>query len=80
MKGEILKIEQKPSRFGGSFYYLFFKGEDGKSYRTCLSPNYRNWKRWEGTLKVGTVVGGLVVKRPGLIDADSRPVIVGQTK
>lgn len=77
MKATLLKVDKKPSRFGGEFYYLFFKGEDGKSYRSCVYPKYGNFKRWHGIVnKVGAVLDNLIAKG-SMIDADSFPKIVG---
>jgi hypothetical protein len=61
---------------GGHFYYAFFKGEDGKSYRSCLYPQFGNFKRWEPLLnKENVILDGLQL-RGKLIDADSFPRIV----
>lgn len=46
MKAKITKITKKPSKYGGQFYYIFFKGEDGKSYRTMTGTKFGNWQRW----------------------------------
>ncbi len=75
MKAELVKIEKKPSRYGGYFFYAFFKGvEDGKPYYTCLFPKMRNFSRWKKVMKTGLIFSELrLVKGKGnLIDADSR--------
>ena len=76
MKATILKISHKPSQYGGKFTYVYFKGEDGKSYRSCIGSHFGNYRRWEGLCKIGNVLDGLVVKGKGLIDADSFPKLV----
>ena len=78
MTAELVKIEKKPSRYGGHFFYAFFKGIDGKPYYTCLFPKMRNYRRWQKVMKIGLVFSDLrLVKGKGnLIDADSRFKIV----
>ena len=75
MKALLLKIEQHPSAYGRHFYYVFFKSEDGKSYRTCIRPGFENWERWREHLRQGEAIwlDGLRVLKPGMIDADSWP-------
>jgi len=51
MKAKVMKIQQKDSKYGNFFYYVFFKGEDKKSYRTCVSPTMRNYVNWEDIIK-----------------------------
>lgn len=77
MKAVITKIEHKDSKFGGIFFYMFLKGEDGKSYRTCIYPNCRNFSRWKSIIEEYhrteslIVLKNLVIKKGTLIDADS---------
>ena len=75
----MIKIQKKSSRYGGHFFYAFFKGDDGNSYYTCLYPKMRNWSRWKKVLKVGAMFTNLkkVKGNPKLIDADSKFSIVG---
>lgn len=77
MKAKILKVELKKSRHGGQFYHAFFKGEDGKSFRSCLYLDCRNFARWQPVIR--EVQQGreiwlkdLALTKGGLIDADSR--------
>lgn len=70
MIAEITKIDKRKSKLGGYFVYVFFKGKDGKSYKTCLYPQYRNFTRWKG-LKTGDVLKNINIKKDNLIDADS---------
>ena len=72
----VLKIEERRSKFGGIFYYLFAKDEQGKSYRTCLYPQYGNFRRWRTIIQkgTGTVIDNVICKGQ-LIDADSFPII-----
>lgn len=75
MRAEITGIEKRTSKYGGFFYYVFFRG-DGKSFRSCLDPKCQNFGRWEKLLKVGNVIEGLELKGPGLVDADSKPMLI----
>jgi len=78
MIATLMKLEKRPSRYGGVFYYAFFKTSDGKSVYTCLYERMRNYKRWKKVLKVGTVFSKLklVKGKKNLVDADSRFVVV----
>lgn len=76
MRATLLKTEKRVSKFGGNFWYVFFKGEDGKSYRSCLYPACRNFLRWQPFIgKEGVELEGLIA-RGRLIDADSWPKIL----
>ena len=72
---KLIKLEKKASRYGGYFYYAFFKGsDDGKSYYSCLFPKMRNFSRWKKVLEIGTILSNLrlVKGKNKLIDADSK--------
>jgi hypothetical protein len=80
MKATLLKTQKTTSKFGGDFFYAFFKGEDGKSYRSCLYPKYGNFSRWSGLIgKENVVLDGLNLKGR-MIDADSFPRVVMNEK
>ena len=68
-------IKENKSKYGGKFYYVYFKEYDsGKSYKTCLSPSYRNYKNWSSLInnfKDNTVEVENVRANGNLIDADS---------
>lgn len=72
-------IKENQSKYGGKFYYVYFKEYDsGKSYKTCLSPSYRNYKNWSSLInnfKDNTVEVENVRANGNLIDADSMPKI-----
>lgn len=74
MRALITKVEEKPSKFGGVFYYCFLKSDKGKSYKTCLYPNFRNFGRWKSVIEKARQeevwLTGLI-ERNGLVDADS---------
>ena len=75
MQALLMRIDTKPSKFGGIFYYLFWKGEDQKSYRTAVYPQYRNYNRWRDIIdnrKIKRWYKNLA-KRGKIIDADSQP-------
>ena len=82
MKMTVLKIVKHQSKLqaGSIFYYLFAKGEDSKSYKTCLSSKYGNFNRWITILNKGTGTVFYDVKCHGrLIDADSFPKILKES-
>ena len=81
MKGDISKVEQKPSKFGGHFYHVFFKMESGKSARSCIYPNCRNYQRWASVISraikgEAVTLSGLNIKSADLVDADSQFSVV----
>ena len=61
--------------YGNICYLVAFKGGDGKSYRSWIYKDCRNFKNWKPVLDKGegTIVGNLVIKnkKDRLIDADS---------
>ena len=75
MTGEIMKIEKKKAKDGGSFWYIFFKmKETGKSARSCIYERMRNFAKWEDIIKnnkFGLVLSNLIMLEGNLIDADS---------
>lgn len=78
MNAKVIKVQEKPSKYGGKFYYIFFKGEkDGKSYRTCVFPQCRNFGKWRELINkfkkdddFDWIAVGLKVKKGNLLDAD----------
>jgi len=78
MTAEIIKINKRPSRYGGYFFLACFKDLEGKSYISYLYPKMRNFSRWKKVLNVGTMLSGLktVKGRKNMIDADSRFQVV----
>ena len=74
MKATLLKTEKRLSRYGGYFYYSFFKGKNGKSYYSCLYPKMRNFEQWRPfIMRVNVELDGLklVKGKNRLVDADS---------
>lgn len=81
MEARIMKVDEKRSRYGGIFYYVFFKDTaTGKSIKSCIDPKMGNYKRWQEFLAPGIVLGNLrvITRRNGstLIDADSLPEFI----
>lgn len=72
---QITKISKQTSRYTHMpVYAVFFKADDGRSYKTWLDPKNGNYRRWEGLMKVDNVLTGINLKGNGnLIDADSFP-------
>lgn len=77
---QITKVAVTKSRYTKQdVYAVFFKGDDGHSYKTWLDPKNGNFGRWQGLMKVGNVLTGINLKGNGtLIDADSFPRLVPQ--
>lgn len=83
---EVLKVEKHFSKFGGDFYYVFFKGlTDMQSYKTPVYVKLRNFNRWRLVLdfnnpesNAGMVLGNLKLKnvKKRIIDADSQVTII----
>ena len=80
MRAKVTKIDEKPSYRGGSFFFIFFKTDEGRSAKTCIYPQYGNARRWlpeipkwRAALADGREVwlDGLFL-RGNLIDADSQ--------
>jgi len=82
MNATYLKHTKKPSQFGGFFYYIFVKGDDGKSYRTCIGSNYRNFIKWQNVINTAQKGDTLVnlkttfYKGKPIIDADSNVQLI----
>ena len=73
-------IAKRVSKYGGDFYYIFLKREDGQSFKTCIDPKLRNFKQWAGI--VDRLLKGEELQLSGLeemdgnrINADSTPTI-----
>ena len=81
MRAIYLKHTKRPSQFGGFFYYIFLKCEDGRSYRTCIGDNFRNFIKWDNIIKNAESGDELINLRTKLykgemiIDADSNPTL-----
>jgi hypothetical protein len=49
----------------------------GKKWaKTDLCTAYFNWRRWQGLLKEGILLGGLRMKDETTVDADSIPNLI----
>jgi hypothetical protein len=78
MKAILLKTQKNPSKFGGAFYYFFFKDEFGKSRRSCISPDMNNFSRWEPFIgRENVPLDGLNLIGE-LVNADSVPFEIKQ--
>lgn len=76
---QILKVQAQKSRYTQKdVFAVFFKGDDGKSYKTWLDPANGNFRRWEPLMKEDMIITGLKIKSGRLIDADSYPRAVVQ--
>ena len=77
MRAQITSFKQQQSKYGDTFFYVFFKDQNGKSFRSCIYQNMRNFAKWKNVLKNGMVLDNLTLKDKGLIDADSQFHIIG---
>ena len=77
MKAQITSFKEQTSKYGDTFFYVFFKDQNGKSFRSCIYQNMRNFAKWHKILRSGMVLDNLSLKAKGLIDADSSFQIVG---
>jgi len=72
---EIIKIHlPQKSRNGNTYLRVEFKMEGGGWLKTDLCYDFRNWSRWKKILKIGNLIGNLILKDATTIDADSRPI------
>lgn len=82
MELTILKItDWKPSKHGGDYKFMFMKDEaTGKSYKTCIFKDMRNYSRWVNIMEVGNIIAGCRVRQGTLIDADSQVWLKGKAE
>ncbi len=77
-------IQERPSKHGGIFYYMFFTNEKGENLRVNAYPKLRNFSNWRPFLTTtrGAIVGGLRKLKgyDNLIDGNSRPKIIKEIK
>lgn len=71
MRATIISIQRKLSQYGGYYFLVSFKGEDGKSYISYIYPRLRNYNRWKPLLKEGITLTNLNIVKKNIIDADS---------
>lgn len=77
MQAFLTKKGIEESMYGGNVHLLTFKCEDGKSRRSWVSAQNRNFKHWRKIIEeipVGATIGNLTIKK-NLIDADGVPTI-----
>jgi len=78
MKLTLMKVKREKSRYGGHCFGLFFRSDEGKSYRSWLYPFCNNFVKWKLVLESGegTEIENLKLKTPHIVDADSEPRII----
>lgn len=87
VKGTITKVEEphasvhrdKQGRVK-NYQMVFFRLSTGKSARTYLDREMNNYRYWKDKLIPGLILNNLFLKEPGLVDADSRPIVIGMTE
>jgi hypothetical protein len=76
MKMTVLKIVPTKSKYGKEFFYIFLKGDNGGSFKTCAYPSFGNFLRnhWNEVVQkgIGTVLdyGAMPINTKGLVSAD----------
>jgi len=81
MKLKVLKIAQYRSKRNPSylFSYVFFKSlEDGKSYKTCISEEFRNYRWWKD-ININDIIeinNNMIYNN--LVDADAIPEVISK--
>jgi len=78
---KVTGVENRTSYHGGTFYHIFFKRDDGKSFLTHAYPTWqgkpiRNFSRWNNLInkyRAGeeVLITNIALKRDGMVDADS---------
>jgi len=81
MEAEVLKVQRHESKYKGAsdFYFIFMKElVTGKSFRTCVGVDYRNFYKWSPVINAdnprGVKLRGLRTKQTPkgiIVDADS---------
>jgi len=79
MKAMVMGRKVNTSKYGGKFYYVFFKDNEGKSYRTCIHDKCRNFNKWKSVVESNSnpILDNLNVIKETLVDADSNFTIIG---
>lgn len=80
-RAQVTKIIDGQSKHGGSYRMITFKDlGGGKSMRTFIFSECRNKKRWIPVLNKGEgcIIEDYIMKKEGVIDADSQFKIVAQ--
>ena len=72
MQAILIRTQEVPSKFGGVFYYAFFKNKRG-SFKSCLYPAYRNFVNWKSFIGRENVLLTGLKAIGNMVDADSRP-------
>ena len=80
MKARITKIDEpRVSRNNDvAFRRIHFILENGSYAMTDVVSTYRNYRFWEPVIEsgIGTYIGGVNLKRPDKVDADSQVYIL----
>jgi hypothetical protein len=79
MTATVTGITKNASKYGGHFYYMFFRDKDGVSRRSCLDPKMGNFARWQGFIQRALngeefqLTNLLLINNGTMVDADSYP-------
>ena len=76
MKGQILKVDTKQSRYGGEVYVVYIKTWDEGSFKCWVDPRNRNYEYWREAIArgKGTIITNMVVlnEKKRLVGVDSQ--------
>lgn len=81
MRATLTHVSAQSSKYGGIFYYAYFRDDQGKAYKSCLYKECKNYARWLPVIQHSingkkVVLDGLKLKDKNLINADSKFTIV----
>jgi predicted RNase H-related nuclease YkuK (DUF458 family) len=77
MQATMTRVSAQSSKYGGMFYYAYFRDDQGQSYKSCLYKECKNYSRWVPVIQhvingKTVVLDGLKIKDKTLINADSK--------
>tara|TARA_R110000824_G_scaffold342721_2_gene529170 strand:- start:169 stop:498 length:330 start_codon:yes stop_codon:yes gene_type:complete len=77
-------IQQRKSKHGGTFFYLFFEDKKGNALKVMAYPKLKNFINWLPflTLTRGAIVGNLKLLKgyDNVINGNCKPIILKEVK
>ena len=67
MNAIVLNIKKRLSKYGGFFYYVHCKTDEGISCKTCVSPSNGNYSKWQD----------LISKMPSINAKEIQATLIG---
>jgi hypothetical protein len=76
----VMKITQRPSKYGDDIYEITFANTSGEIAHTYIDRDNRNFNRWRDIITgydqdLGIVVNGLKIKRTGTHKKTGEPLV-----